>query len=73
MLNTDKDASLAHSWGHGENAEMMLNIDQHMDSNSDDDNDDYNIVNIGEKNPHKIYRENVLSVNCGPRTMSKYH
>jgi hypothetical protein len=27
MLNTDKDALLVHSLGHGENAEMVLNTD----------------------------------------------
>jgi hypothetical protein len=51
MLNTDKDAPLVHSSGHGENAEMF-STDQHMDS-SDDDDDHYNIVNTGEKIPIK--------------------
>jgi hypothetical protein len=37
MLNTAKDAPLAHSLGHGKKAEMVLNTDQHMDSSSDDD------------------------------------
>ena len=57
MLNTDKNAPHVRSLGHGENAEMLLNIDKHMDSSSDDDDDD--MVNTGEKNPHKIYCENV--------------
>lgn len=47
MLNTDKDAPLAHSSSHGKNAGMVLNTDQHMDSNCDDDN----IVDTGEKIP----------------------
>jgi hypothetical protein len=50
MLNTDKDAPLVHSLGHGENAEMVLNTDQHMDSSCDYD---YNTVNTGEKIPIK--------------------
>lgn len=57
MLNTDKDAPLVHSLGHGENAEMVLSTDQHMDSSSDDDD----IVNTGEKSPYNILWKYVIS------------
>lgn len=58
MLNTDNDVPIVHSFSDGKIAEMVLNINKHED---DDDGD--NIVNTW-KNPHTLYGENVLSVNC---------